>query len=174
VLRPGDIVRLRIWREPDLSGDFKIDETGKVVLPKLGLVDVGHIARDSLKQHLIKSYQAYLRNPTIEVTLLRQVKVLGAVRNPGSYPVDPGARVADAVALAGGATGDGKQNEVYLVRAPEHVQIKLRGDTLIADTPIRSGDQLVVPERSWFSRNPGIILVYLSALTGLAWTISQL
>jgi polysaccharide export outer membrane protein len=174
VLRPGDLVRLRIWREPDLSGDFKIDEAGKVVLPKLGLIDVGHISLDSLKQHLVASYQTYLRNPTIEVTLLRQVKVLGSVRNPGMYPVDPAARVADAVAAAGGATADGKQDQVYLVRAPEHLRLKLSGDAVIADTPIRSGDQLVVPERSWVSRNPGLVLAYITALTGLAWTLGQL
>src|SRR6266704_165227 len=40
VIRPGDVVRLRIWREPDLSGEFTVDETGTVVLPKLGAVTI--------------------------------------------------------------------------------------------------------------------------------------
>lgn len=173
-LRPGDIVRLRIWREPDLSGDFRVDESHRVILPRLGPVDVGQLSLDSLKHYLLKLYQTYLRNPTIEVTLLRQVKVTGAVRNPGSYPADPGARVADVIALAGGVTPDGKQDEVELVRQADKTRAKLRGDTLVVDTPIRSGDQLYVPQKSWVSRNPGLILGAASVVTGLLWAIGSI
>src|ERR1700677_767450 len=48
-LLPGDIVRLRIWREPDLSGDFPVDERGTVVFPKIGPTAVAAMTTDSLK-----------------------------------------------------------------------------------------------------------------------------
>src|SRR3954453_9237629 len=70
-LRPGDLVRLRIWREPDLSGEFPVDEGGNLVLPKIGPVPVGATSPDSLKQRILTSYRSYLRNPSIEVVPLR-------------------------------------------------------------------------------------------------------
>src|ERR1700734_1429358 len=96
MLLPGDIVRLRIWREPDLSGDFPVDERGTVVFPKIGPTPVLQMTTDSLKRLLVTTYSQYLRDPAIEVTFLRRVTILGAVKNPGLYPVDPTMTVSDA------------------------------------------------------------------------------
>ena len=82
-LRPGDMLRLKIWREPDFSGDFMIDESGQAVLPRLGKTAVSGMSTEQLKSRLEDQYREYLNNPSIEVTPLRQVAVLGAVRNPG-------------------------------------------------------------------------------------------
>jgi protein involved in polysaccharide export with SLBB domain len=170
-LRPGDVIRLRIWREPDLSGDFAVQESGEVVLPKLGPLPVSGFSRDSLKRFLVRSYSEYLRNPSIEVTLLRRVNVLGAVQKPGLYPVDPTMTIADAVALAGGATGDGKLNQVELHRGSQRVAVKLDAGTRLGDTPIRSGDQLFVPQRSWVSRNVGLVVGTVTGVVGLLLTL---
>src|SRR4051812_35889186 len=64
MLRSGDIVRLRIWREPDLSGEFVIDEQGVVVFPKVGPIRVLGTSSDALRDTLVKSYQVFLRNPS--------------------------------------------------------------------------------------------------------------
>jgi polysaccharide export outer membrane protein len=156
-LRPGDVVRLRIWREPDLSGDFAVDEQGSVVFPKLGPIVVVDMSPDSLKSRLIQSYSVYLRNPAIDVMLLRRITILGGVRNPGLYPVDPTMTLADAYALAGGISPDGKHDQIELVRGGERTSYKVSEQTLIGDTPLRSGDQLYVPTRSWLSRNTWVI-----------------
>lgn len=155
--RPGDVIRLRIWREPDLSGEFMIDETGEVVLPKLGRMNVtGETAR-SLETRLVGGYAKFLTHSSIEVALLRRVQVMGAVRNPGLYPVDATMTVADALALAGGAIPTGDPNKVELVRDGKRQAGRLLGSTRIAQSEIRSGDQLYVPERSWLSRNTGVV-----------------
>lgn len=167
-LRPGDVVRLRIWREPDLSGDFQVNESGQVVLPKIGPVAVDAISRDSLRRSLLAAYTTYLRNPSIEVVLLRRINVLGAVRNPGLYPVDPTMTVADALALAGGPNPDGKRDRVDLVRGGDRLVVKLDPATRLGDTPIRAGDQLYVPQRSWISRNQGLVIGTVTAITALA------
>jgi len=135
VLRPGDVVRLRIWREPDLSGDFQVDERGSAVFPKIGPVPVASISADSLESMLIGVYSTYLRNPSIEITLLRRVNVLGSVRNPGLYPVDATMTVADALALAGGVTPEGDQNRLDLRRAGRTLSTHLSQRTRISDSP---------------------------------------
>jgi polysaccharide export outer membrane protein len=156
-LLPGDLVRLRIWREPDLSGDFAVDEQGKVVFPKLGPLEVVGMAPDSLKARLVDSYSVYLRNPAIDVMLLRRITILGGVRNAGLYPVDPTMTLADAFALAGGISPDGKPDEIQLVRDGERTTYKVNGQTRIGDTPLRSGDQVYVPTRSWLARNTWVL-----------------
>src|SRR5215208_3097736 len=108
LLRPGDIIKWNVWREPEWSGEFTVDESGVAILPRLGAVKVTDMTVDVLKRFVSDSLGKYLRNPSIEVTPLRRIQVLGAVRSPGLYPVAPTVTVGDVVALAGGATPDGK------------------------------------------------------------------
>jgi protein involved in polysaccharide export with SLBB domain len=172
-LRPGDAVRLRIWREPELSGDFPVNESGVVVLPKLGPRRVVAEHPDSLKAWLVRSYATFLKNPSIEVLLVRRIQVLGAVKNPGLYPVEPTMTVADAIALAGGVTPQGRSNKVELRRQGEKMPGKLSGRLLIGESPIRSGDQIFVPERSWLSRNPGIVIGALGLVTTVIFRLAR-
>ncbi|HUP89494.1 MAG TPA: polysaccharide biosynthesis/export family protein, partial [Longimicrobiales bacterium] len=163
-LRAGDVVRLWIWREKDLSGDFPVPETGTIVFPKIGPVKVTGRNTIELKDTLLASYQKYLRNPSIEVTYLRRVNVLGAVKDPGVYPLDETMTIAMALALAGGTRPDGRPDEVQLIRDGKKLTGSISQQTKIADLPIRSGDQLFVPERSWAARNTGLISTLLSGL----------
>ena len=167
LLRPGDVIRLRIWREPDLSGDFPVDETGTVTFPKIGTFRVFDYTTAALKTKLLESYAVYLRNPSVEVTMLRRINVLGAVQHPGLYPIDPTMTIADALAMAGGATPSGDQHHVVLVRNGVRVTEALSAETSIAETPLRSGDQLFVPERSFIVRNSGLVAASLSVTASL-------
>ncbi|HYW05479.1 MAG TPA: SLBB domain-containing protein [Longimicrobium sp.] len=157
-LRPGDLIRLRIWREPDLSGDFPVNENGAAILPRIGRVQVLDEPTARLQARVIAAYEEFLQHSSIEVVFLRRVQVLGAVRTPGLYPVDPTMTVADAVALAGGATGEGDPRRVELIRGGRRVDVQLSADTRMASSAIQSGDQLFVPERSWLRRNTGLII----------------
>lgn len=168
VLRPGDVIRLRIWREPDLSGDFQVNESGIAVLPKLGPLKVTDQPSASLKAQLVSSYQVFLSHSSIDVTLLRRVQVLGAVRNPGLYPLDPTMTVGDALAVAGGTSPEGDREKLDLIRRGEKLPVKISYRTVIGESPIRSGDQLYVPERSWISRNTGIVASVITAGVSLA------
>lgn len=156
LLRPGDVIRLRIWREPDLSGEFLVDENGVVVFPKLGPYTVTNDSPEALKARLIAAYQRYLRNPSIDVVLLRRVTILGEVRSPGAYQVDPTMTLADAIALAGGSTSRGNANDIELYRNGVRLETRFDQRTRIGDTPIQSGDYIYVPERSWLRRNSGV------------------
>jgi polysaccharide export outer membrane protein len=161
-LLPGDIVRLRIWREPDLSGEFPVDAHGDVVFPKIGVQRVTGESQDALRDRLVSLYERYLRNPSIDVVFLRRINVLGSVRHPGLIPVDPTMVVADALALAGGTTPDGRQDRIQLIRGGEVLTTDISQRTRIADLPLQSGDQLYVPERSWFSRH-GVANTFIAA-----------
>jgi polysaccharide export outer membrane protein len=161
------MVRLKIYRESELSGDYQVDERGSVVFPKIGPMQVSQLSADSLKSLLIASYTVYLRDPSVEVTLLRRVNVLGAVRSPGLYQADQTQTVADVLAQAGGATPDGKPDQVELRRGGERLGIKLGRNARLFGSSVQSGDQLWVPQRSWFSRNSGTLVAAGLSATAL-------
>ncbi len=166
-IMPGDVIRLRIWREPEMSGEYQVDEGGLVVFPRIGEYRVLEDTPGTLEATLLEEYRRYLRNPTIEITILRRVQVRGAVRNPGLYPVDPTITLSDVIAVAGGATPNGDPNKIELFRDGVKITTLLNANTTIAESPIRSGDQIFVPERSWISRNTGMFAAGLSAIVSL-------
>jgi polysaccharide biosynthesis/export protein len=170
-LRPGDVVRVRIWREPDLSGEFPVDADGVVVFPRLGPMHVTGHSGAALREHLVEEYGRFLNHASVELTLLRRLQVLGAVRSPGLYPVDGTLTIGDVLALAGGATAQGDLRRVELVRGGERVTAGLDTDATVASSPIRSGDQLFVPERNWLARNTAVVAGVGSALATVLVTL---
>ena len=171
--RPGDVVRIAVWREPDLSGDFVVDETGTVVLPRLGPIDVSVDTRASLREKLIKDYEAFLNHGSVTVTLLRRVQVLGAVKNPGLFTADGTMTLGDVLAQAGGITPEGDAGKVRLVRSGSRVTTDMTTQTLVADSPVLSGDQLYVPEKRWISRYPGIAAAGITAAASLVIALAR-
>jgi protein involved in polysaccharide export with SLBB domain len=170
-LRPGDVVKLWVWREEELSGEFLVPETGVVVFPKIGAQQVTERPMPALREALLLEFQKFLRNPSIEISFLRRVNILGAVRKPGVYPLDPTMTVAMALAMAEGTTPEGRPDRVELIRDGERLIANINQRTKIAELPIRSGDQLFVPERPWMSRNTGLVAALVSgafSLVGLA------
>jgi protein involved in polysaccharide export with SLBB domain len=169
-LRPGDAIRLRIWLEPDLSGEFPVDQRGMTTLPMIGDFPVTAMPADSIRPQLISAYARYLRNPTIEVTFLRRITITGAVAKPGVYPVEPTMTVTDALALAGGPAPDGKRDRVELRRNKHRLKANLSEDARVGDIALRSGDELYVPQKGWLSRNQWIA----TSLIGAAVTITTI
>lgn len=172
-LRPGDVVKLYVWREPELSRDYEVNADGAVDLPKLGLVPVAGVPSDALRHELERRYARYLRDPSIEVSVRRRISVLGSVRNPGVFQVDPYVTVADALALAGGPTPEARADEVRVLRGDRTLRTKVSARTVIADSPVESGDQLFVPDRGWASRNIGLISAVVSAAGVLVFALRR-
>jgi polysaccharide export outer membrane protein len=150
-----------------MSGEYPVDESGMVVFPMLGPKQVARESVVSLRDKLIAEYQKYLRNPSIDIAFLRRINVLGSVQKPGLYTVDATMRLADALALAGGTSPDGDRRRLQLLRDGHQIAVRIADTTSVAALSLQSGDQLFVPERSWASRNPGIIASVISASASL-------
>jgi polysaccharide export outer membrane protein len=148
---------LSFWREPELDGEYIVDETGAVVLPLLGHRAVTGIRLTDLKQQLLEEYAEQLRNQEVQITLLRRVRILGAVDEPGLYYIDQTMTLGDAVALAGGATNEGKLDDIKIIRDGEEIRSNLDSTVSVVEE-VQSGDQIIVPERSWFARNGAVII----------------
>ena len=157
-VRPGDVIRVWVWREPDYSGDFTVDARGEVVLPLLGEVSVPGRTAEQLSDSLRQAYRQYLNNPSIQITVLRRVAVAGEVVKPGLYPADATITIGDLITLAGGVTSNADRNKIELMRDGKVIVSRLGPGTVLQNSPVQSGDQIFVPLKSWFARNGNIFL----------------
>src|ERR1035437_909770 len=163
-LQPGDKLKLTIWREPDMTGEFEVQPNGAVNFPKIGRIQVDGLSTDSLRKVILDAYAVSLRDAAIEGTPMRRIVVDGSVRNAGFFYADPTATVRGGLALAGGVTPEGNRKRIELVRDGREPTINLSSAPNLADSPAQSGDQIRVPERSWAARNTAVIASGLSAV----------
>jgi polysaccharide biosynthesis/export protein VpsN len=164
-LQAGDVLRVEIWREDDLSGDFPVDEMGIVTLPLLGDKDVNGVPLRDLRDQLVSEYRIQLRNPSISITPLRRVHVLGNVNQPGMYMIDPTVSLAGAVALAGGASAQGDLRRLRIARGGEIIRDGVPAEATLAQIDVQSGDQLFVERRGWFERNQNFLISTMVSVT---------
>jgi polysaccharide export outer membrane protein len=171
ILEPGDVVRTLVWREKDLSGDFKVDEAGRLTLPMIGLKRVTGVPWTQLRDSLLAEYTRQLANPSVTLTPLRRVQVLGEVTKPGQYLADPTLSLAGLVALAGGATPNGDLRRVRVVRRGQTIVNAASVESLLLQAGVHSNDQVFVDRRSWLERNGAVIASTVISATGILITI---
>jgi protein involved in polysaccharide export with SLBB domain len=152
--RAGDQVSVRIWNEPEISGTYPIQEDGEVVLPKLGAVRAVEHRIPALQDSLRSAYAAYLSNPSVEVVVLRRIRVEGEVRNPGMIMADLTMRLPEVIASAGGITEAGNPNNIVVIRGEQEIRYEARERTAFLAAELQSGDQVMVKRRSALARNP--------------------
>jgi len=170
-LLPGDGLGVQIWREPDLSGHFIVDEEGIVTLPLLGRIQVTGISVPELRERLLAGYGEELRNPSITITPLRRIHVLGEVNRPGLLEVDPTITLAGAVALAGGANFEGDLRKLRIMRDGEVLLAEVGPEAELATVGIRSGDQIFVDRRRWIDRHSTFLVSSTIGIAGIIVTL---
>jgi polysaccharide export outer membrane protein len=147
-LAPGDRLKVNVFNEADLTGEYQVTDRGSISFPLIGEVRAAGYSVEQFRQSLIEALQnGYVRTPrvTVEVANYRPFNVIGEVRNAGQYTYRPGLSVQDAIAMAGGYTYRANTSVVYLTRgaSAEQITVDLKKD----DAQVLPGDNLRVPER---------------------------
>jgi polysaccharide export outer membrane protein len=146
-LGPGDKVRVTVFGDDQLSGEFQLDANGAIDMPLIGRVDAQGSTTNELSAAVTqKLSKDYLKDPkvSVEVTEYRPFYILGEVKNPGSYPFVNGMRVMNAVALAGGFTYRAREGHMKINRDIDGKVEELDADQT---TVVLPGDVIEVPER---------------------------
>lgn len=148
LLEPGNRVRIIVFGENNLSGDFALDSAGNLALPLVGIVAASGTTSKILGQRIeqLLKKDNYLQDPkvSVEIQTFRPFYVLGEVRQPGEFPYVNGMTVLSAVAKAGGYDYRAWEGEVVLVRTAEGEQKEY---TASERTPIQPGDVVRVMQR---------------------------
>lgn len=159
-LGPGDVLEVRVYREPELSGLYHVGPNGTFTFPLIGKVKANQGGIYELTQELTtRLKQEYLRDPQVTVlikeTRSKKVFVLGLVKKPGSYTFESQMTVVQAIALAGGLQTLASRDLVLIRNNQEGLEQKFRipfkeiSQGKAPNSPLQPGDILFIPE-SWY------------------------
>jgi protein involved in polysaccharide export with SLBB domain len=147
-VRPADVIRLSVWRQPEFTGEFPIAPDGTILHPLLSEVRVVGRTREQVRAQLVEVLRRYENDPQLVFDYLYRVGVTGEVRLPNLYTLPPETTLIQAVAAAGGVAEFGRLETVRLIRGGRETIVNLRDPTPeIAEMRIRSGDEIRVTRR---------------------------
>lgn len=149
VLGAGDVLRVIVFGDEQLSGEFTIDASGRISLPLIQDVEAsGHNVRELETIITDKLQPEYLNDPKVSVQVIeyRSVYILGEVRLPGKYQYVPNMTLLQAIAVAGGHTYRADENGAEISR---QIDGTIKKFNVRIDTMIMPGDTVVI-KRRWF------------------------
>ncbi|ARR52433.1 polysaccharide biosynthesis protein [Rhizorhabdus wittichii DC-6] len=148
VLGTGDKLRISVFGEPKLDGEYVVSSTGIVSFPLIGNVPASGQTVEALQESIRSKLAAgYLKDPRVSAEVLnyRPFYILGEINKPGEYPFVNGITVQQAVAMAGGFSYRANTKRVFIKRALETaerpVQIKGKAVLLMPGDTIRVGER---------------------------------
>ena len=147
VLGPNDRIRLKVYGEPDITGEYEISSGGQVSIPLAGHIKAAGATTPQLERSIAAALaKGIVRDPRVNVEIVqyRPYYILGEVKKSGEYPYRLGLTVMDAVASAGGFTYRANESKVYLRRSGAGTEETYALD---APVPIFPGDNIRIPER---------------------------
>jgi polysaccharide export outer membrane protein len=159
VVGPGDVFDVRVYDEEDLSAEYRVENDGTIDFPLVGRIEVAGLVPTVIAERIRDRLRdgQFLIAPHVSVRVQeynsRRVSVIGAVREPGSYPIGSRMGVVEAVSLAGGFTALANRDATLLTRRIEgelrtfSVPVDRISSGQEPDVTVRAGDILHVPER---------------------------
>jgi protein involved in polysaccharide export with SLBB domain len=147
-LAPGDVLRISVWRRPELSGEFVLASDGALTHPLLKAVLVAGTSMPEIERRIRSFLLGFDAEPQFVIEPLVRVTVGGEVLKANVYTLSPQTTVAQAVEIAGGPTERGERRNIRLMRGATEFKIDLaRSVDGRASEKIRSGDRIIVLRR---------------------------
>jgi polysaccharide biosynthesis/export protein len=154
---PQDVLRIDVWKEPELSRVTPVRPDGKISMPLLNDVQAAGLTAMQLAGVINVELRKYITNPQVTVSVAeinsRRVYVSGEVTKPGAFPLLPGMTVLQALSTSGGFTPFAKVKSIYVLRTENGKQVKhpfnykqaISGKKPEENIVLEPGDLIVVP-----------------------------
>ncbi len=154
---PQDVLRIDVWKEPDISRTIPVRPDGKISLPLMNDVQAAGLTTMELAAAIREGLTKYITSPQVTVTVTeinsRRIYVTGEVLRPGAQPLLPNMTALQALASSGGFTQFAKMKSIYILRVEDGKQVKhpfnykavLDGKHPEDNIVLLPGDVIVVP-----------------------------
>ena len=158
-LGAGDVFSVRVYGEDSMTGSHQVAPDGTINFPLLGAVQVSGLEPTEVANKIQHELQErdLMRNPHVSVYVeqysSKRVSVVGAVANPGTFPLEPGMTVVQAISMAGGFSSLADRDATVVTRKVADEIIRYRVPVArvtkgqAADIEVAAGDIIFVPER---------------------------
>jgi len=164
-LGPEDVLKVTVWKSPDLSGEVTIRPDGTITLPLIGDVPAAGLTANVLAKRISERLTEYVSSPIVTVQVKEVnsyfIYVMGEVVRPGKYPLKSYVNVMQGIALGGGFAPFANKNKIKVLRnvstgavgheEKHQIEIPLRYDDVLKGSAVPgnfillSGDVIVVP-----------------------------
>ncbi len=154
----GDVVRVSVWKNPELSADVPVRPDGMISVALLDDVQADGLTTEELKAVITTELNEFITNPDVTVVVLttgsKRVFVVGEVARPGPVPMGAELRVLDVISFAGGFGPFADESDIRVLRTIEGVEHEYHfdyGSFLGGSAPgtniiLQPGDTVVVPD----------------------------
>jgi len=143
----SDKIRVLVFNEPTLSGEFNVNSNGAIAFPLIGDVKAEGRTTTEVSQEIVSRLsEGYLRTPQVSIDVLtfRPFYILGEVNKPGQYPYTNGLTVLQAVATAEGFTYRANKSMVLIKKESDTGEHEYK---ITTDTPVSPGDTIRIKDR---------------------------
>lgn len=153
LIGPEDILLIRVWREPELTGAHSVRPDGRITLPLIGDVMAGGLTPAKLKDTLTQSLSEYIKSPQVSV-FVQQVNskkyyITGEINRTGAFPLITPITVFEAISNAGGLKEYANGKKIVVWRAGKRFEFNykevVKGKKLEQNIQIEPGDHIIVP-----------------------------
>ena len=154
---PQDVLRIDVWKEPDISRQVPVRPDGKISLPLLNDVQAAGLTAMELAGVIREGLTKYITSPQVTVTVTeinsRRFYCMGEVLKQGTYPLLPNMTALQAISSCGGFTQFARLKGIYILRNESGKQVKhpfnykdvVKGNHPEENIPLQPGDVIVVP-----------------------------
>jgi polysaccharide biosynthesis/export protein len=156
-VKPGDVLEISVWKEPDLQRTVLVRPDGAFSFPLVGEIDARGKSVSELNKLVSDRLGKYIADAVVTVSLTEvkgnKIFVIGQVNKPGEFIVNPSVNVMQALSMAGGVTAFAATNDIKILRRNGTTQQAMafqygdvvRGRSLEQNVELLSGDVVVVP-----------------------------
>lgn len=153
----GDVLKIAVWREPDLTAEVFVRLDGRITVPLVGDIQASGRTTEQLAIEIRTKLQAFLEVPQVTVTVAQATSarffVIGEVTTSGAFPLTGRTTVLQALALAGGFREFAKRDRIMIIREragmSQAITFNFRdvegGINLEQNIALHAGDVLIVP-----------------------------
>jgi polysaccharide export outer membrane protein len=156
-VKPGDLLQISVWKEPELQRPVLVRPDGAFSFPLAGEVDARGRSVADLQKQLTERLKKFISDPVVTVSVQEvrgnKVYVIGQVNKPGEFIVNPSVDVMQALSMAGGTTAFASLGNIVVLRRTNGQQTALpfryteiiKGKDLTQNIQLQAGDVVVVP-----------------------------
>jgi polysaccharide export outer membrane protein len=157
IVKPGDVLEISVWKEPDLQRQVLVRPDGAFSFPLVGEIDATNKTVAELSKLVSERIARYIADAVVSVSVVEikgnKIYVLGQVNKPGEFIVNPSVNVMQALSMAGGTTPFAATGEIVVLRGQGKAQNAMafryqdvvRGRNLQTNIELIAGDIVVVP-----------------------------
>lgn len=150
----GDVINVKVWKEPDVSGPYQVRPDGKITLPLIGEIQAGNLTPMQLTEQLTKAFGEYINKPevtvSIQAVLSKKYYITGEVNRPGAYALVVPITVMEALSNSGGFREFANKKKIVIMRGTQRIRFNyndvVKGKNLDTNIYLQDGDQIYVPD----------------------------